>query len=432
MAKQQTTPVQISSRWARPAVAIGKGETHLVVTVATDRPERSTKRPPVDIAFVIDRSGSMSGEPLELAKRGVIDALDGLADADSFAIVAYDDQIWSVTPRTAATTGAKRHARKALHGLEVRGSTNLFGGWEAGCMLLSSKADGDMSRDEAGQRRVRRTILLTDGLANVGLTEPALISGHVAQQRVRGIATSTLGLGTGIDENLLESMAEAGGGSFAFVEHARDLPAFFARELGEALAVVAASAQLTLTLPKGIRAELLNPFPVEREGKTLAIALGDLPASMTLHLVFAVTTRAKVEGVLPALNLAAEWQDIRPGATGKLPVRLPVPVDALMAVSAADFASMPLDSEASAAAAEMIAAAAKRAAIHHYRRGDRVAARAGLSSAAMYAASAPMVREGLADEISFIARLDPDSPDFELRRHQIMNDEHRRSRGREL
>ena len=61
MAKEQSTPVNISSRWVRPAVATGKGETHLVVTLATAKPARSAERPPVDIAFVIDRSGSMSG-----------------------------------------------------------------------------------------------------------------------------------------------------------------------------------------------------------------------------------------------------------------------------------------------------------------------------------------------------------------------------------
>src|SRR5687767_9660175 len=85
MAQQkQTAPLQISTRWVRPAVAIGKGETHLVVTLTTARPETRSERPPVDIAFVVDRSGSMSGAPLELAKQGVIGALDGLNDADTF------------------------------------------------------------------------------------------------------------------------------------------------------------------------------------------------------------------------------------------------------------------------------------------------------------------------------------------------------------
>jgi Ca-activated chloride channel family protein len=288
-----------------------------------------------------------------------------------------------------------------------------------------------MSQDRDRDRTVRRAILLTDGHANVGLTEPGLISGHVAQQRARGIGTSTLGLGEGTDEALLESMAEAGGGASAFVEHAHDLPAFFARELGEALATVATDVHLTLTLPKGVRATLLNPFPVERTGKTLAIMLGDLSAGMTLHLVFSVTTRAKAEGVLPELDLVASWQPVQAEGTARQE-QTPIPVDALMVVSARDFASMPIDEQAGEAAAEMIAAAAKREAMHHYRRGDRVAAQASLNSAVAYAAAAPMVREGLVDEIRTMADIDPNSPDFELRRRQIMNQEHRRARGRDL
>ena len=358
----------------------------------------------------------------------MIDALDGLANADTFAVVAYDDQIWGVVPRANATERAKGQARTALRGLETRGSTNLFGGWEAGCMMLTQDEYRDMSLTNGAHGRVRRTILLSDGHANVGLTEPGLISGHVAQQRVRGIGTSTLGLGTGVDEGLLESMAEAGGGSSAFVEHARDLPAFFARELGEALATVATGAKLILTLPKGIRAVLLNAFPIERTGKTLTIALGDLPAGMTLQLVFSVTTRVKAEGILPALALTGEWQDVHADVRREHAI----PIDSLMAVSPADFASMPLDDEAGAAAAEMIAADAKRKAIHHFRQGDRVAARASLSDAAMYAASAPMARAGLASEIRMMEELDPDSPEFQTQRRQIMNAEHRRSRGREL
>ena len=431
MANKQTAPVQISTRWVRPAVATGKGETHLVVTLTTARPKQSAKRPPVDIAFVIDRSGSMSGDPLSLAKQGVIGALDNLNGDDTFAVVAYDDQVWSVVGRTNATAAARQQARVALHGLEVLGSTNLFGGWEAGCMELSVPDDRDMSRGKDRDRSVRRTILLTDGHANVGLTEPGLISGHVAQQRARGIGTSTLGLGEGTDEALLESMAEAGGGASAFVEHAHDLPAFFARELGEALATIATDSRLTLTLPKGVRAHLLNPFPVEREGKTLTTMLGDLSAGMTLHLVFAVTTRAKAEGVLPPLDLVASWQLVQAeGATGR--EQSQVPVDTLMAVSEKDFASMPIDEQAGEAAAEMIAAAAKREAMHHYRRGDRLAAHATLSGAVAFAQAAPMVREGLMDEMSGMAALDPSHPNFELRRRQIMNQEHRRARGRNL
>src|SRR5687768_7533972 len=264
MAKKPT--VDITAHWDRPAVATGRGETFLVVSLTTHRPKKSTPRPAVDIAFVIDRSGSMTGLPLDLAKQGIITALDQLDDGDGVSVVAYDHTPTTVSPLIPATAAHRAQLVRTIREMETGGSTNLYGGWQLGCEHLDHPEFG-----VAG--RIRRAIVLTDGLANVGLVDPQQISWHVARQRQCGITTSTLGLGTGIDETLLSGMAEAGGGNFAFVEHPKDLPAFFARELGEALSVVASSASISLSVPKGVRARLLNPFPVEREGKQLSIAL---------------------------------------------------------------------------------------------------------------------------------------------------------------
>ena len=224
-------------------------------------------------------------------------------------------------------------------------------------------------------RPFRRTILLTDGLANVGIVDPRQIAMAAGQERLGGLTTSTLGLGTGIDQALLSAMAEAGGGNFAFVEHPDGFPAFFARELGEALSIVATSATLTLTLPKGVRASLLNPFPIEREGKRMTISLGDLPAGMSLDLVFSVTTRAKSEGVLPPLTLAAEWLPTGDGSAPGVPVTVSPTVDLLMAVSPAAFATMPRDEEAAEAVGRVVFEDARRTALRQYRTGDISGAR---------------------------------------------------------
>ncbi len=309
----------------------------------------------------------MSGQPLELAKRGVIDALDMLNDEDRFSVVAYDHTVSLVAPLMPATSANRTHVRRTLSEMPLGGSTNMYGGWQEGCEQLMHAG---LAFAPGGPRRVRRTILLTDGLANVGVIDPRQISASAAQARSNGITTSALGLGEGIDEAMLSGMAEAGGGNFGWVQHARDLPAFFARELGEALSVVISDATLTLVLPKGVRAELLNPFPVERDGKRITVAVGDIPGGMTIDLVFRVTTRSKAEGLLPVVDLQSRWVDTKAGtaSTGA------IPVDPLMVVTARDFAAMPRDEKAAAIVAEMVAAEAKRQAIAHFRTGDRVAA----------------------------------------------------------
>jgi Ca-activated chloride channel family protein len=422
MAKQPA--IEITNRWDRPAVATGKGETYLVATLKTATPNPHAKRPAVDVAFVIDRSGSMTGAPLELAKQGVITALDQLNDGDSAAVVAYDHVPITVSPLAPVTSAQRTQLSRTMHEMETGGSTNLFGGWQLGCEHLAHP-----EFRVAG--RVRRAILLTDGLANVGLLDPEQISRQVAHRRQAGIITSTLGLGTGIDETLLAGMAEAGGGNFAFTEHAKDLPAFFARELGEALAVVASAATMTLTLPNGVRARLLNPFPTERSGKKLSIALGDLPAGMTLDLVFLITTRTKTEGVHAPLKLSAEWCSVKPEGGAAPTERINVPIDTLMAVSPADFEAMPRDEIASKAVAQMIAHDARRAALKHYRVGDVAGARSLLQGAQAFAAAAP-ASQSLVTELDEMMDFDPSSQEFQIRSRQIENDVHRRSRGRDI
>jgi Ca-activated chloride channel homolog len=418
--------VDITTRWDRPAVAIGRGETYLVVTLTTARPKKNSRRPAVDISFVIDRSGSMTGLPLDLAKQGVITALDQLNDGDGVAVVAYDHLPMTVGPLVPATSTQRAQLVRTLREMETGGSTNLFGGWQLGCEHLTHPEFGIAGR-------IRRTILLTDGLANVGLVDPQQISWQVARQRQAGITTSTLGLGTGIDETLLAGMAEAGGGNFAFVEYPKGLPAFFARELGEALSVVASSSALTLTLPKGVRARLLNPFPTEREGKRLSIALGDLPAGMVLDLVFSITTRAKTVGAFSPLESTAEWKTAgTDNVSQPASERVTVPIDALMAVSPADFTSMPRDEKASDAVAHMIADNARRTALQHFRTGDLSSARSVLASAQSFAAAAPLASPELIGELGAMMDFDPASQEFQLRSRQIENDAHRRSRGRNI
>jgi Ca-activated chloride channel homolog len=424
MAKHDSTNlVSASARWDRPAVPTGNGETYLVVTITTGKPTARTKRPPVDVAFVIDRSGSMSGTPLALAKQGVLTALDLLTDDDGMAVVAYDDIPRTVCSLMPATAAHRNGLAQTLRQMETGGSTNLVGGWQLGCEHLTHPEFGTPGR-------LRRAILLTDGLANVGLVDPQQISWQVTRQRQAGITTSTLGLGGGVDEALLSGMAEAGGGNFAFVEHPKDLPAFFARELGEALSVVAASATLTLTLPEGVRGRLLNPFPAERTGKRISVALGELPAGLTLPLVFSITTRAKKEGIVyPSLELMAEFRPTEPGAEI---ARTLILVDPLMSVSPADFESMPRDESAVEAVAQVIADDARRTALRHYRSGDVVAAHLSLGSAMAYATAAPSSSRRLRQELDEAMQFDPNSPEFAARSKQIENDTHRRSRGRNL
>jgi Ca-activated chloride channel family protein len=132
---------------------------------------------------------------------------------------------------------------------------------------------------------------------------------HAAQLRSRGVTTTTLGFGQGFDERLLSAMSEAGGGNFEYIQTPDRLVPFFTRELGDMLNAAAIGLTLHITLPGGVRGEVISVLPANRHGKTFKVSVGDLPAGESIDILMHLTARPGTRGERLPVQIAAEWSD---------------------------------------------------------------------------------------------------------------------------
>jgi Ca-activated chloride channel family protein len=249
----------------------------------------SNPRPrPAAFCVVLDRSGSMAGQPLAHAKAAAALAVKNLRPRDQFALVVFDDTAQTVIPLQAATHKPSLLAR--ISRIEDGGSTNLSAGWMLGRDELR-KAPAGCSR---------RLLLLSDGQLNAGIVEPAavrqLVSAGLEQNAVR---TSCLGFGDNYNEDLMADLAKATNGAFYDADSPEKLPAIFAAELDGLQRLAAQNVRLRikpLDFCDGFAP--LGEYPaVELPDGRFEFALGDLVAEEERIACFAVQVLA-----LPAIN----------------------------------------------------------------------------------------------------------------------------------
>jgi Ca-activated chloride channel family protein len=267
-------PVTLEAQLASPYVLAGSTEVHAVFRLQT-APSAPLTRQPVNLAVVIDRSGSMAGPKLAFAKQAAASLVDQLQPTDRLAVVQYGEDVVSMRG-TLATRQGKAQLHAFIDNIACSGSTDIG---------LALKTAADLVADNASGYRSNRIILLTDGQPTAGIVDPEALERLTAQIHERGMAVTALGVGLDFNETLLREMAENGAGFYGFLEDGSRLEEIFAKELHQAAAAVARNVRVQLTLPPGVELIDILGRPSSVFGRTVTTTLTDQAAEQSAHFV---------------------------------------------------------------------------------------------------------------------------------------------------
>lgn len=362
----------------------------VLVRITPPRPEVHFPRSALNLGLVLDRSGSMGGaNKMPFAREAASFVVSQLLSTDRVSVTIFDNEVVTIAPAEQVTD--KDGLVRRIEQIQPRGSTDLHGGWAEGCrQVASGMIDGG----------INRVLLLSDGLANVGVVDPNAIAAAAAGQAARGVSTTTLGVGDDYHEDLMESMARAGDGHYYFIESPVQLVDIFQSELQGLMATVGQKVSLGLEPGTGVVvSDVLNDLEKTSTGRLM------LP-NLVLEMPIYVLVRLKVPPTrvdATILNVRLAWNGTGADRVERRVIRQSL--GGLPAVPMTAWSNLPANADVQERISLLMIARAQKEAARAAERGDIETTRRWLGEAreeAMMACPSATVQ----DELQAIADLE--------------------------
>jgi Ca-activated chloride channel family protein len=259
------TALGLDLRLGNPQITPGGGEAWLQVGVQA-RKAQPADIAPLNLALVIDRSGSMGdAAKMSYVKQSLRVFLGSLAVNDIVAIVAYDNSAEVLV--SAREVGDGGWIAAAVDRLQPGGSTNLHDGLMLGFQEVDRRFD---------VRRNNRVILLTDGIANMGVTDPERITAAAKAYHDRGVYLSTIGVGRDFNDALLSRLAIQGRGAYHFIDSAAEMDKVFRRDALGLVQKAAEGVAVVFRPESGVQVLALTGYQGVPPAGPIEVALRDM------------------------------------------------------------------------------------------------------------------------------------------------------------
>jgi Ca-activated chloride channel family protein len=291
------SPIAIEAKLANKYVQAG-GSRGLVARVSLSARRRSaTARPPVNLALLVDTSGSMEGRAIEDARAASLALLAALAPEDRLAVVVFHSKADVLLPSTRVGDADAKDLRAKIAAMRASGTTDMADGLRIALDEVERHLDGE---------GVNRVVLLGDGVPN----DDTQVLTYVAQAASRGVSITALGLGGDYDETLMGKIAQTSGGRFHYVEDSTKVQSFFAEEVVRLHKVVARSAYVELRPGPGVVVRGVVGHPASPSGRSLVVNLGDVSLGDEQELVVDMTATNPKDGAnVEVLDAVLHFQD---------------------------------------------------------------------------------------------------------------------------
>lgn len=291
--------VAMDTRWGNNEISPSQREAILQIGFTTAEVNERTDLRPLNLVLVIDKSGSMAdGDKMSRVKESLRTMMGKLRADDIVSIVTFDTTAQVLFP--AGRIGDGYGLRRAIDCIEPNGGTNIHGG----LMLGYAEAKRYYRKDVTN-----RVILLTDGIANVGVVEPRRIASDSSEYNAQGIDLSTIGVGLDLNNDLLRTLAKSGRGLYHFISDYKDIDKVFVNEVQSLVSSVAKRVEVTIEYDPRLQVEKIYGYTPRYNRGSVSVTMDDMNNGLT-QVIMARFRADQVRGPLP-VKVRLSYFDVR-------------------------------------------------------------------------------------------------------------------------